>query len=292
MHFYWEGPYGILLWQDDTFALAGKLGFSWEEFVGSGADDGFVQKCVARMSWLYLICTILTLTVRKGSRIQMAALVGGSGLLVVLSYAKYLAAQRQLPTFIEHGGQMLIPIILVTALALGARHRVTVAAAILAFIMTFAGHGSYAVGLWPTPSSFYAMTSVILQVDFATAKALMLGAGILDFVICIGLFIPFLRRPSALYGVAWGFLTAIARPVAGMSLSLYYWGADQFLHEAVLRAPHFLIPLYLYFLWYRPRVEDAQVSAIGPDERSSFDLPLIARSLSPKRLNKTQNQAL
>ena len=43
--------------------------------------------------------------------------------------------------------------------------------------------------------------------------------------------------------------TALARPVAGMSLSLNYWGADQFLHEAVLRAPHFLIPLYLFFLW-------------------------------------------
>ncbi len=292
MHFYWEGPYGILLWHDATFTLAGKFGISWEEFVGTGADDGFVQKCVASMSWLYLICTILTLTVRKGSRIQMAILVGGSGLLVILSYAKYLASQRQLPMFIEHGGQMLIPIIFVLALALGVRHRVTVAVAILAFIMTFAGHGSYAVGLWPTPSSFYAMTSVILQVDFATAKSLMLAAGILDFVICIGLFVPFLRRPAALYGVIWGFLTAMARPVAGMSLSLFYWGADQFLHEAVLRAPHFLIPLYLFFLWYRPHVKDARVSAIGPDDRRSLDLPLTARSFLPTKLKKTQNQAI
>ena len=32
VHFYWEGPYGILLWQDTTYALAERLGVSWETF--------------------------------------------------------------------------------------------------------------------------------------------------------------------------------------------------------------------------------------------------------------------
>ena len=294
VHFYWEGPYGILFWQEDTFVLAGKFGISWEEFVGSGANDGLVQRWVSGMSWLYLICTVLTLTVRKHSRIQMAVLVGGSGLLVVLSYAKYLASQRQFPMFIEHGGQMLIPSILVLALLLGVRHRVTVFMAILAFIMTFAGHGSYALGLWPTPGNFYAMTSLILHVDYPTAKAIILAAGVLDLMVCIGILIPFLRRSSAMYGVVWGFLTALARPVAGMSFSLYYWGADQFLHEAALRAPHFLIPLYLFFLWYNSREKEAQASAIGPDEDDcrSVDLPLMARSFFPTKPKNTQNQAL
>ncbi|PAY15954.1 hypothetical protein CKO51_29315 [Rhodopirellula sp. SM50] len=252
VHYYWEGPYGVLLWQDATYDLATGLGLSWDEFVGTGADDGFVQKWIARIWWLYLACTLLTITVRKTSWVQMSGLVLGSGLLTLLSYASYVAAQRQLPMFIEHGGQMLIPLILVMALALGVRHRVTVTTAVIALIMTFAGHGCYAIGFWPTPGNFYAMTTLILGADYSTAQMLLRTAGVLDFLVCIGICIPYLRRASALYASVWGFLTAVARPVAGMSWGLNYWGADQFLHETALRAPHFAIPLFLFFLWRKP----------------------------------------
>lgn len=252
-HFYWEAPYGILLWHDATYAFAGQWGISWEEFVGTGAADGFVQKWVARVGWLYLACTILSLTVRKGAWIQMAALVGGSGLLTILSYAKYLAAQSQPPMFIEHGGQMLVPALLVLALAVGVRHRVTVGTATVAVVMTFAGHGSYALGFWPTPAGFHGMTAVILQTEYPATRAFLHAAGLLDFLVCLGLFVPVLRRQSAFYAALWGLLTSLARPVAGMSLDLQYWGADHFIHEAVLRAPHFLVPLCLFFLWHQPR---------------------------------------
>lgn len=261
-HLYWEGPCGALLWNEATHAFAEEQGVGWDEFVGSGADDGWVQKWIRRIGLLYPIFALLTLTVRRGSRVQMASLVGGSVLLVVLSYAKYVGAQRQLPMFIEHGGQMLAPVLLILGLALGPRHRATVITAMVAFVMTFAGHGLYAAGLWPTPATFIAMTSVILGVGPEVAKTILLVAGVLDFLVCIGFLIPLLRAPSALYAAVWGLLTAIARPVAGMSLELNYWGADQFLHEAVLRAPHFLIPLYLFMLWCQPwKQESAVVTA-------------------------------
>ncbi len=252
-HFYWEGPYGVLLWHESAFRLASRLGLTWEEFVGSGADDGLVQAWIARIWWLYLTCTVLTITVRQRSWIQMSGLVLGSGLLTLLSYAAYISSQRQLPAFIENGGQMLMPILLVMALALGVRHRVTVIVAVIAVIMTFAGHGCYALGLWPTPGNFYAMTSLVLGVEYPTAQTIVRTAGMLDFFVCIGICIPYLRRASALYATLWGFLTAIARPIAGMSWGLNYWGADQYLHEAVLRAPNFLIPLALFLIWWQPR---------------------------------------
>ncbi|WP_222436179.1 hypothetical protein [Rubripirellula reticaptiva] len=257
MHFYWEGPYGVLLWHEATFEFANRFGVSWEEFVGSGADDGIVQKWLARIWWPYLVCTVLTITVRTKSWFQMSVLVGGSGLLTLLSYAKYVGSKHQLPMFVEHGGQMLIPILLVMAIALGAGHRATVITAVVAAIMTFAGHGCYAFGFWPTPGMFYAMTTLILGVEYPTAQALLRIAGVLDFVFCVGICIPYFRRASALYGTVWGFLTAVARPVAGMSWGLNYWGADQFLHEAALRAPHFMIPAFLFFLWRRPRPRES-----------------------------------
>ncbi len=260
-HLYWEGPYNILIWHDATYQLASTCGISWDEFVGSGADDGLVQKWVARIGWLYFACAVLTLAVRKGSWVQMAALVGGSLLLTILSFAKYVASDRQLPMFFEHGCQILVPVMLVLALAKGIRHPATVATAVVALVTTFAGHGSYAVGFWPTPGNFYAMVSVILQVEFETAQSILFLAGVLDFIVCIGILVPALRCASALYAAAWGFLTSIARPVAGMSLSLNYWGADYFIHEAVLRAPHCLIPLYLFLVFHRPRQVDIRVPA-------------------------------
>lgn len=248
-HLYWEGPYGILVWQDATYELASRWGIDWDEFVGSGANDGLVQRWLARVGWLYALCAVLAFTVRPRAWFQMSLLLGGACLLVVLSYAKYVAAQRQLPTFIEHGGQMLMPVLLIMALSLGVRHWATVGAAMLAFVMTFAGHGSYALGLWPTPANFFGMTSVVLGVEYETARSILRLAGVLDMLVCVGIFLPPLRRTCALYGALWGLLTALARPVAGMAWSLNYWGADQFVHEAVLRAPHCLIPLSLFFLW-------------------------------------------
>lgn len=262
VHFYWEGPYGILLWHDTTFEVASRFGISWEQFVGTGADDGLVQRWVARIGWLYLACTVLTLTVGNRSWIQMSALVVvGGGLLTLLSYTRYVSSQGQLPMFLEHGGQMLMPVLLVMALAVGSRHRITVVTAMVAVLMTFAGHGCYAFGFWPTPGTFYAMIAVITEVDYETAKAILRTAGVLDFGVCLGIFVPRLRRVSALYATAWGFLTSIARPAAGMSWTLNYWGADQFLHEAVLRAPHFMIPLYLFWLWREPKQTENSFAA-------------------------------
>ncbi|MEM7699842.1 MAG: hypothetical protein AAF236_15715 [Verrucomicrobiota bacterium] len=248
-HLYWEGPYHILVWNDQTFALARSLGISWETYVGTEPGGGIIQKWLSRVGWLYVLCAIVSLTVRKGRWVQLSIVIFGSGLLLLMAWAKYVGAQRQLPMLVEHGGQFLMPILLVLALQLGARHRATVIVALIAFVATFAGHGAYALGLWPTPPTFFGMTTVILDVEFDTARRILQVAGILDFLICVGIFIPALRVPSAIYGAAWGLLTALARPVAGMSSDLIYWGADQFLHEAVLRAPHVLIPIYLALLW-------------------------------------------
>ena len=254
-HYYWEGPYGILFWDEGVYRLVARFGISWDQFVGSGANDGIVQLVIRQVFWLYLACTILTLTVRRGARFQYALLVFGSGLLAMVAYAKYLASESQLPMLIEFGGQVLTPLLLVLALALGARHRVTVMAAVVAVIMTFAGHGAYAIGWWPTPGIYYGMVSKILHVDHETVVGILYTAGILDFAVCVGICFPFVRRLAALYATLWGLLTALARPMAGMDSSLHYWGADQFIHEAVLRAPHFLIPFYLFLLWRRPKDE-------------------------------------
>ena len=263
MHLYWEGPYGVLFWQEDSFAMAEEMGVGWDEYVGTGANDGWIQKWISAIGWLYPVFAILALTVRKKSWVQMAGLGIGCAFLCLLFYAKFLKSGRQLPMFVEHGGQMLMPLILISALALGLHHRWTIGLAVAAFVMTFLGHGAYALNWWPTPGRFYGMMTLTLGVEYETAQVLVRLAGILDLVACVGLFVPWLRTLSLLYGIGWGLLTAVARPWAGMSTDLNYWGADQWIHEAVLRAPHFMIPLFLYLMWKR------QVSAAKAVEGES-----------------------
>ncbi|MEM6471483.1 MAG: hypothetical protein AAF802_18115 [Planctomycetota bacterium] len=256
VHYYWEGPYGGLLWANSTYELAESFGVTWDDFVGTGADDGLIQKWLGRLYLPYCMLSVLALTASKESRLQKAGLIFGSGLLSLMAYSKYLNDQQQLPTLIEQGGQVLIPTVLVLALSVGARHRLTLIVACVAFLATFAGHGSYAVGLWPTPPTFFAMTSVILGVDYETAKLLLLIAGILDYVVCVAIAIPLLRNAALFYAALWGFVTALARPVAGMSTSLIFWGADQYIHETVVRTPHFMLPLFLYFAWAPRQLKD------------------------------------
>jgi hypothetical protein len=256
-HFYWEGPYAVLLWNETTYGMADD----WDEFVGSGADDGLVQRWLGILAWLYLACTLFTLTVRRRSTYQLIPLLVSVVMLGFLFYAKYLGSQRQLPMLIEHGGQFLMPVLFVLALKVGPRHPLVSNLAIIAVTLTFAGHGAYALGLWPTPGNYFAMTKVILGWDEAAATVFLRIAGVLDYLLCVGLLIPRLRIPSALYAFAWGLATALARPVAGMSSDLNYFGADQFVHEALLRAPHFLIPLYLAASWYEGRRKSTRALA-------------------------------
>jgi len=263
-HTYWEGPYGPLFWQGEVFDLASALGGQWDAFVGSGAGDGWVQRVIAWTAWPYIVCMVLSLTARARARAQLAGLVLGSACLAVLAYAKYVASLRELPMLIEHGGQVLSPILLALALVYGARHRAVVAVAVVAVVTTFAAHGAYALGLWPTPASFYGIPAVLLGSDDATTTAFLRSAGALDFAVCVGLLVPAARRSCMLYAALWGLLTAAARPAAGMSTSLSYWGADQFLHEAVLRAPHFVAPLYLALVWRPADAASAGVSTSRP----------------------------
>jgi len=276
-HVYWEGPYGVLLWQPSTYEFAEGVGADWDAFVGTAAGDGWVQRWVERMAWPFLVFPVLVCTVRRHSRWQMLVLLVGSLVLGVVAYAKYVGNLRELPMLLEHGSQVASPLLLVMALSLGTGHRAVVAVALAAFVATFAGHGAYALGLWPTPATFQGMTTVILGCEYDTTTAVLRIAGALDLLVCVGVLIPAVRVPCALYGVLWGLATALARPVAGMSTQLRYFGADQFVHEAVLRAPHFLIPLYLLLLWRRGGANGNEIIAPGdPSARESG--PSSARS--------------
>ena len=245
-HLRWSVPYDAVLWNPDySDWLARAFGVSWETYIAEVVTDRRILFFERLIGVLYLALAVISVTAKRHSHVQLTCLGIGSELLVMASYCKYANAGHAMATFVEYGGQILTPTVLILALERGVRDRWTISVAIIAFCATFAGHGIYAVGLAPTPGHFYGLVSAILGLGENSADWFLKTVGVLDFVVCVGVFVPLMRRISLAYAALWGVLTAFARPVAGMAFAAPWWGADQFLHEAILRIPHAALPFFL-----------------------------------------------
>lgn len=259
-HLRWSAPYDVVLWNPDLFGwLADALDVSWETYVAEVVTDGRIMTAVRAVGIVYLSMAVMAVTAKRESRVQLSLLGLGCGLLALTDFCKYVGAGYAIATFVEQGGQVLSPIVLILALRRGARDKWTVRVALAAFCATFVGHGVYASGLAPTPGHFYGMVSAILGLGEQASDVFLKIVGVLDFVVCVGVLVPVMRRVSLAYAAVWGLLTALARPVAGMSLSAPWWGVDQFLHEAVFRMPHACLPLFLLLVFKTRQTADRNV---------------------------------
>jgi hypothetical protein len=123
---------------------------------------------------------------------------------------------------------------------------------------TFIGHGLYAVGFHPVPGHFVFMTQSGLGVGEDAARQLLFGVGVLDFVAAALLFLPWRRAWLAglVWVVPWAVLTTFARVwsyggYVELDTLIYQW-----IPEVVVRLPHILLPLALFF-W--ARTQDAKM---------------------------------
>ncbi len=249
-HFRWSAPYDAVLWNPDLMGwLASALGVDWETYVADVMTDRRILLAVRLAGVVYLAAGAMAVTATRESRFQFLVLGLGGGLFALTALCKFVGAGYALALFVEQAGQVLSPVVLILALRRGPRDRWTMRIALIAFCATFIGHGVYASGLAPTPGHFYGMVSAILGLGEQGADVFLKVAGVLDFLVCVGAFVPAMRTVSLSYAAIWGALTALARPVAGMSLAAPWWGADQFVHEAVFRTPHAALPLFLLLVF-------------------------------------------
>jgi len=251
-HLRWSVPYDAILWHPAYFNwLASTLDVSWETYVARVMTDHRILLGVRTIGLVYLALALMAVTAKRSSLIQLTCLAVGSVLLAAGALSQYVEAGHAKASLVEQGGQVLAPVVLVLALQRGVRDRMTIVLALVAFWTTFAGHGVYAMGLAPTPGHFYGLVNAILGSEEETTDVLLKTAGILDFIVCLGVLVPVFRSGCLAYAAFWGLVTALARPVAGMSTLAAWWGADQFLHEALLRAPHACMPLFLWLVLKR-----------------------------------------
>ncbi|MGE9269804.1 MAG: hypothetical protein ACQKBU_03290, partial [Verrucomicrobiales bacterium] len=159
----------------------------------------------------------------------------------------------QLPMFLEHFLQWMVPLLLV--LFGRTSRRLWMALAWLAVSCTFVGHGHYALGLGvPVANDYVNLCLSILKCDVEVAKRFLQWVGWIDLALPLLFLLPWVRYLALGYAAVWGILTAIARILGHYTPAEDYYGMHPWLAEAVVRLPHGLVPLVmLLMLWQRQR---------------------------------------
>lgn len=250
-HWFFDAPYRTLLWDEDWMKppVEWFTGLSWEEYIISPAVDNSIQQLIVAIGFLYLLGIFAAIGLRRFPRISKVILWIGSASLVLLSALYCKEKFFSLGQFLEYTLQYSTPLFLLYWWRQRKATPRLIFALKLAIALTFICHGLYAVAYYPRPGQFTEMCINILGCSEATAVQFLQVAGVLDFVIGFGLFLP--RRIAKIvvgYAAFWGFATTIARVWSYVDDQFFFESLNRWAFESVLRFPHFLLPIVLYFL--------------------------------------------
>ncbi len=249
-HLVWDAPFRTLLWDEGIMkrVVEGIFGLPWNEYITSPNTDEKIQGLIKGFGWFYVVCAFMALMIKRWKKVAGAFMILGSVSLIILAMLYCKERFFSLGQFLEYSLQFLSPLFLFYVAKQGFISNRLLFYMKLGIAFTFVCHGLYAIGYYPRPGYFTEMTMLILGIDEQLAIQFLKTAGILDFVIGIGIFLPFrFSKWIILYAILWGFFTTIARVWAYVEIEYFLETAKQWTHESVYRMPHFLIPIIVFY---------------------------------------------
>lgn len=254
-HIYWDAPYRTLLWDEAWMRPLVELwGLTWQEYATSPVTNQAIQQFIVYIGWFYVLCALAAIAVKPLGRWARGLLWVGSFGLVVLAALYCKEKFFFIGQFFEYSLQFSAPALLALVAARPQRmHNGRFITAIKVLVaLTFTCHGLYAIGFYPRPGYFVSMTMNILPISEAGAVRFLIVAGVLDFLLSVLIFLPGRWAKVGLaYAVFWGTATTLARLWAHFDPSHLDGWLLHWLHESVMRFPHFLLPLLLLLLHFR-----------------------------------------
>ncbi|TRX48294.1 hypothetical protein FNH22_29410 [Fulvivirga sp. M361] len=248
-HLLWDSPFRTFFW--DQGLLEGIVttfsDMTWFEYVTSPSTDHSITILTRAFGIFYLFMAILTLIAQPRMR-KLSWLYGlSSFFLAVLAFFYCKEKFYHTAQFFEYAIQFLTPVFFSLSLFKDITRARLVFYMKIAVTLTFISHGLYAFEYYPRPGVFVDMTVNILGVSETKAHQFLTVAGLVDFVLAIGIFLPRYGQYFLLYAALWGFVTAIARTWSNLvydplSLSLM----NQYLHQTIYRLPHGMIPMIIF----------------------------------------------
>ncbi len=246
---YWEAPFRALVHNPYiTRPFVELLGGEWSAFVQSPLVRKAIHYGETFLGLALLLCGLSVPFAEKGPPVRIGLLTGG-GILVLIAFVTFLDRTLMVGSFFEFAAQILTPFILYKRTSGSGRDQDSMhywpKAAIA---ITFLSHGLFAIGYYPVPGDFMDMIIIIFDVKNETARQYLQIAGIMDFLVAGAIFFPYIRTPFLIYAAIWGVLTALARPVGHYFPDNMSYTLTRYLHEFVIRSPHFLLPVILLLM--------------------------------------------
>jgi len=251
-HIIWDAPFRTFLWDEDWMIsiLPWFSNISYEDFITSPEMDATIQNVIKANGWFYVMCALVAIFIKKIPRVLTYILWVGAASLMFLSFLYCKEKFFQWGQFWEYSLQFGSPIFLFYLWKNQEVNNRLIMWMKIAIAITFISHGLYALNYYPRPGHFIEMVMTILGVQESTAIVVLNFAGVLDFVIAIGIFIKGkIGNWILLYTIFWGLATTMARIVGHFYLDMMEDTLMMWVHEAVYRLPHFLIPLVVYYFY-------------------------------------------
>lgn len=253
-HIVWDAPFRTLLWDEAWMGniLPWFSDMPYEEFITSMEIDEEIQNWIKGFGWFYIGCALVAIFIKKIPRFLTYILWIGALSLMALAFLYCKEKFFQWGQFWEYSLQFGSPIFLFFLWQKKQFNRPLILTMKIAIAITFVSHGLYALNYYPRPGHFTQMVIDILNVQEDTAVYILNVAGVLDFALAIGIFMKGKVAKVALgYAILWGLATTLARIWGHFYLDMMEDTLNMWVHEAVYRMPHFLIPLAV--LWWTIR---------------------------------------
>lgn len=250
-HLFQDAPFRAILWDEELLSgfVSRGLGMSWNEYATSAVVDQVIQAITRGHGVLYLVCAILSLTVKNGDRVAKVVLSVGAFALFTLACLYCKQKFYQVGQLLEYAAQFGAPVLLLWALSSRETSHWFETTMRVCVALTFVCHGLYAYGYYPVPGEFVDMTIEIMKMSESQSYLFLKICGVIDFVIGAAI-LSNIAKPFVLcYAIAWGALTALARVVSNVSLSDANFANNlfQWLPEVIFRLPHALLPAAALF---------------------------------------------
>jgi len=267
----WDSPLRELIWEEKWWTpVLAKFDITWGHFART--SDTWITPTLERTGiFLMVSAAIPWLAMAPRLRWMRWLLIPAILIVGLDAFARWVGKDMQAGMAMEYALRFFLPVALLIYLGRGpslsgVRRRVVTWMLLLAASLTFTGHGLYAMGYYDIPLAFRIMTTEILAISEEASLAFLTLAGWLDFLVVALVFFPGTRLVALIYMMLWGGATTGARIWAYYEPTLPWNGLDPWLAEALVRTPHFLVPLWLILMMRKAKNEKGTGDREDPAE--------------------------
>lgn len=263
----WDSPIRELIWVEKWWTpVLAKFEVTWAHFART--SDSWITPTL-EWTGIFLMGSAAILWIAMIPRLRWSRwlLVPAILILVLDAFSRWVNRDMQAGMALEYALRIFAPMALLLHLRQfptlpNLRRGIITWMLLLATVLTFTGHGLYAMGYYDIPLAFRLMTMEILPLSEEASLTFLKVAGWLDFIAVTLVFLPATRLAALSYMMLWGGATTAARIWGYYDPTLPWNGLDPWLAEALVRTPHWLIPLWLILMFKRKRTSDeAQTGA-------------------------------